>query len=160
MSPRIETDPGAIVEVLARTPSILIPLLREFSPDALKLAPEPGRWSAHENACHLTSFEGLFEGRLDQMLNETNPTLENYEMDPADQEGALLDVDLDASLTRFAESRPRLVERLRGLSPEQWERAGRHAVFPKMNVFILFRHLALHDMIHTYRVEECLWRKP
>jgi hypothetical protein len=26
-------------------------------------------------------------------------------------------------------------------------------------VFIMFRHLALHDFLHAYRIEECLLRK-
>ena len=152
-------DPNAVVEVLARTPGILFPLLQEIPPDRLKKHPAPGRWSAHENACHLTSFDGLFERRLDHLLSGTNTEIVSYRMDPADQDGALLEVDLDRALKEFAEARPRLVDRLRQLRREDWERPGRHEVYEKMNPFILFRHLTLHDMIHTYRIEEMLWRR-
>ena len=153
-------DPTTIIQVLATTPGILIPLLAEFSPEELVRRPAEGRWSAHENACHLTSFDALFERRLDQMLAEDAPELETYTMDPRDQTGALLEKDLEAALERFSETRPKLVARLEGLSAGDWERAGKHPAFPTMNVFVLFRHLALHDMIHTYRIEECRLRKP
>ena len=152
-------DPSAVVEILAGTPGILFPLLHELPPNSLKKRPAPGRWSAHKNACHLTSFDGLFERRLDHLLSGAETEIESYRMDPTDQEGALLEVDLDRALKEFSETRPRLVDRLRQLRREDWERPGRHEVYEKMSPFILFRHLALHDMIHTYRIEELLWRR-
>ena len=67
--------------------------------------------------------------------------------------------DLDDSLRRFADDRARLVERLRQLSPADWSRTAEHGEYSHYSVFIMFRHLALHDFFHAYRIEELLLKK-
>ena len=66
---------------------------------------------------------------------------------------------LDDSLERFANDRGRLVERLRQLVPSEWMRSGEHGEYNHYSVFIMFRHLALHDFFHAYRIEELLLKK-
>jgi hypothetical protein len=68
-------------------------------------------------------------------------------------------MDLDASLDRFAADRERLVERLMALTPTDWARTAEHGEYRRYSVFIMFRHLALHDFLHAYRVEELLLRR-
>ena len=34
-----------------------------------------------------------------------------------------------------------------------------HEEYSHYSLFILFRHAAMHDMLHAYRIEECLLRK-
>ena len=62
-------------------------------------------------------------------------------------------------LRRYVEDRRRLVERLRGLSREKWSRTAEHGEYSRYSVFIMFRHLALHDFFHAYRIEELLLKK-
>ena len=68
-------------------------------------------------------------------------------------------MDLDDSLEQYVEDRRRLVERLRRLSPEEWSRTAEHGEYSHYSVFIMFRHLALHDFFHAYRIEELLLKK-
>ena len=42
------------------------------------------------------------------------------------------------------------------LRPEEWRRTARHDEYNAYSVFIMFRHLALHDFQHAYRIEELL----
>jgi len=67
-------------------------------------------------------------------------------------------MDLDASLDRFVHDRSRLVSRLRELPADAWARTARHAEYSHYSLFILFRHAALHDFLHAYRIEELLLR--
>ena len=53
---------------------------------------------------------------------------------------------------------PGLIERLKTLRPEDWQRTARHDEYNAYSVFIMFRHLALHDFLHAYRIEELLLR--
>jgi hypothetical protein len=55
--------------------------------------------------------------------------------------------------------RDRLVGRLRQLKPKDWTRTARHDEYNSYSVFTMFRHLALHDFFHAYRIEELLLRK-
>jgi hypothetical protein len=48
---------------------------------------------------------------------------------------------------------------LKDLSEEDWERTAEHAEYAHYSLFIMFRHLAMHDMLHAYRIEELLLKK-
>jgi hypothetical protein len=148
-----------LVAALERAPAIVIPLVRQANPAILKRRPEPGEWSIHENACHLAEVHPLFFQRLDLMLSETNPVIRSYDPGRDDPEDALLKLDLDASLRRFADDRARLVARLRQLGPADWTRTARHDEYNAYSIFTMFRHLALHDFHHAYRIEELLFRR-
>ena len=153
------TRPEDLIAALERAPSIVIPLVREVPAASLKRRPAPGRWSAHEHACHLALVHELFFRRLDRMLAEPRPVITPYDPGAAHPEGLLLGMDLDESLERFAADRARLVARLRELAPADWERAAEHGEYSRYSVLIMFRHLALHDFLHAYRIEELLLKK-
>jgi hypothetical protein len=151
-----ETEIRAVVDALERAPSIIIPLVREVPADRLKRRPKPGKWSAHEHACHLAEVNPLFIDRLDLMLREKAPRIRPYDPGEAADLDALLKVDLDEALDRFARDRARIVERLRRLAPADWERTAEHPEYARYSVLIAFRHLSLHDGLHAYRIEEVL----
>ena len=148
-----------LVAALERAPAIVVPLVRQANPAILKRRPAPGEWSIHENACHLAEVHPLFFRRLDLMLSEANPAIKSYDPGQDDPDDALLKLDLTESLRRFAEDRARLVTRLRDLRPEDWVRTAQHEEYNSYSVFTMFRHLALHDFHHAYRIEELLLRR-
>ena len=153
------TTTAAVIDALDRAPDIVVPLVREVRPAVLKRRPAPGKWSAHEHACHLAHVHGLFFERLDVMLATPAPVITPYQPGESDPDDLLLTMDLDDSLRRFADDRRRLVERLRRLTPSQWAQAATHAEYSHYSVGIMFRHVALHDFLHAYRIEELLLRR-
>ena len=42
---------------------------------------------------------------------------------------------------------------------EQWEKTAEHDEYDHYSMYIMFRHLALHDLLHAYRIEEILLKK-
>lgn len=146
--------PAPIIESLERAPSIVIPLVRQAAPEILKRRPLSGKWSIHEHACHLADVHGLFFQRLDMMLSDDNPAVRSYDPGSDDPDDRLLHIDLDDALGRFEHDRRRLVERLRQLAPPDWARTARHDEYNSYSVFTMFRHVALHDFLHAYRIEE------
>jgi uncharacterized damage-inducible protein DinB len=153
------TSPDQLIAALERAPSIVIPLVRQADPAIVKRRPPSGKWSIHEHACHLAEVHPLFFQRLDLMLSEDNPTIRSYDPGRDDPQDALLRIDLDSALHRFKHDRDRLVERLCQLRPQDWTRTARHEEYNSYSVFTMFRHLALHDFFHAYRIEELLLRK-
>ena len=147
----------AVIEALRRGPDILLPLVREVPPLVLKRRPAPRRWSAHEHACHLAHVHGLFFDRLEYMLTHPTPVIQPY-LPGEDADDLLLQMDLDDCLRRFVADRARLVARLETLGPTEWNQAAKHGEYRTYSVFIMFRHLALHDFLHAYRIEELLLR--
>ena len=153
------TSTDELVAALERAPAIVLPLVRQANPAILKRRPAPGEWSIHENAVHLAEVHPLFWARLELMLAEPNPVIRSYDPGRDDPDDALLKLDLDESLRRFEHDRARLVARLRGLRGGDWGRTARHDEYNSYSIFTMFRHLALHDFHHAYRIEELLLRK-
>jgi hypothetical protein len=133
--------------------------VREVPSPILKRRPAPRKWSAHEHACHLAVVHRLFFSRLDEMLRVPNPVITPYFPDQADQDDMLLQMDLNRSLDTYVSDRKRLVEAIRRLTPEDWTRTADHGEYSRYSVLIMFRHLALHDFLHAYRIEELLLKK-
>jgi hypothetical protein len=146
----------AVIDALERAPTIVVPLVREVPAAILKRRPAPGRWSAHEHACHLAHVHYLFFERLEHMLTEPAPVITPYMPGVQDDDDLLLKMDLAEALERFVSDRARLVVRLRDLPVKAWDHHARHAEYREYSVFIMFRHLALHDFLHAYRIEELL----
>jgi len=152
-------NPEAIIAALENAPGIILPLVREVPPAVLKRRPKPGKWSAHEHACHLAVVHKIFFQRLDAMLSNPKPRITPYNPDQNEVEDHLLKMELDESLERFVADRRRLVETLMALRPEDWSRTAEHPEYSHYSIFIMFRHLALHDLFHAYRIEELLLKK-
>jgi len=152
-------DTTSVINALSHNPAMVIELVREVAPEVSKRRPQPEKWSAHEHACHLAVVHPVFFERLELMLEQENPAIRPYMPDKEQEEGALLKLDLEDSLARFQTDRTRLVKRLKELTPEQWERTAEHGEYSYYSIYIMFRNLALHDMLHAYRIEEILLKK-
>jgi hypothetical protein len=153
------SDTATLISALETAPGVIIPLIREVPPQILKRRPSPKKWSAYEHAIHLSQSDALFLARLDLILSTPNPVIKTIDNSPEDEAGAMLEVDLDESLDRYARERAALVERLKKLSPKEWQKSAEHEAFDHYSVWIMFRHLLNHEMLHSYRIEELLLKK-
>jgi uncharacterized damage-inducible protein DinB len=153
------TTPEQLIEALDRGPQIVIPLIRQAPDSILTRRPPSGKWSIHEHACHLAVAERVFAGRLDLMLKQSRPVIRSYEPGRDDPDDALLKADLEESISQYVSGRAELVRRLCRLSPDEWQKTAEHDEYNSYSMVIMFRHLALHDFFHAYRIEELVLRK-
>jgi DinB family protein len=149
----------SVIEALDRAPRLVVPLVREVPPALLKRRPSPAKWSAHEHACHLSRVDRLYVDRLEHILANPAPVITPYDPGRDEADDVFLQMDLESALARYAEDRRALVERLEGLAPEVWGRTAEHGEYSHYSVLIMFRHVALHDLFHAYRIEELLLRR-
>lgn len=150
------SDTTNLISALATAPGVIIPLIREVPATILKRRPSPAKWSAYEHAIHLSQSDVAFRARLDVILSTPEPVIKTIENSAEDEAGAMLEIDLDASLERYVRERAALVERLKKLSPEEWQKTAVHEAFDHYSVFIMFRHLYVHEMHHAYLLEQLL----
>ncbi len=153
------SDTTILISALQTAPGVIIPLIREVPPQILKRRPSPAKWSAYEHACHLSGSVAPFLARLDLILSTPAPYIKSIENSPEDEAGALLEIDLDARLDQYVRERAALVERLKKLSADEWQKTAEHEAFDHYSVWIMFRHLLNHEMLHAYRIEELLLKK-
>ena len=153
------SDTTTLISELEMAPGVIIPLIREVPPQILKRRPSPAKWSAYEHAVHLSQSDAPFLTRLDLILSTPEPYIKAIENSPEDEAGAMLDIDLDESLDRYLGERIALVDRLKKLTPDEWPKTAVHEAFDRYSVFIMFRHVLNHEMLHAYRIEELLLKK-
>jgi hypothetical protein len=149
----------SVLDQLARGPQFVRELIYEVPAELRKRRPAPGVWSAHEHAVHLLPVHPIMLSRLDQMLRDPSQELRSYEPSRDDPDDALLKLDLDTEMDRFQSERSAMIERLRQLTPSEWAITAPHDEYSHYSIYIMFRHLALHDLYHAYRIEERLLRK-
>ena len=148
-----------LITSLEGAPGIIIGLIREVPPQNLKRRPAPNKWSAHEHACHISIGQMTFLARLELMLSDPFPKIESMEPSPEEEAGSLLSVDLDEALGQYVQERATVVKRLKELSAEDWQRTAEHEAFSHYSVYIMFRHLLIHEMLHAYRIDELMLKK-
>ncbi|MBT8378983.1 MAG: DinB family protein [Ignavibacteria bacterium] len=152
-------DTQKLIATLEAAPGIIIGLIREVAPQNLKRRPAPNKWSAHEHACHISIGQDVFLLRLELMLSDPLPQIKPMELSPEEEAGSLLSVDLDEALGQYMRERALVVKRLKELSAEDWQRTAEHEAFSHYTVYIMFRDLLLHEMLHAYRIEELVLKK-
>ena len=55
--------------------------------------------------------------------------------------------------------RAQVVKRLKELSADDWQRTAAHEAFSHYSVYIMFRHMLMHEMLHAYRIDELMLKK-
>ncbi len=153
------SDTKNLITALEAAPGVIIPMIREVPAAILKRRPLRDKWSAYEHAIHLSQSDAAFRARLDLILSTPDPVIKTIENSAEDEAGAMLEVDLDESLERYVKERASLVERLRTLTDKEWRKSAVHEAFDHYSVFIMFRHVLNHEMLHAYRIEELLLKK-
>src|SRR5438874_79991 len=153
------SDVTSVLDQLARGPAIVKQVIYEMPPELRKRRPAPGVWSAHEHAVHLPAVQPIMMRRLDQMLAQPGLLIKSYEPSRDEPDDGLLKLNLDSEMDRFERERTAMIDRLRTLAPDQWAITAQHEEYSHYGVFIMFRHIALHDLHHAYKIEERLLRK-
>jgi DinB superfamily len=152
-------DAQTLIATLQSAPHIIIGLIREVLPQYLKRRPSPTKWSAHEHACHISAGDTAYLLRLELILSDPAPYIKPMLPSADEEAGSLLNTDLDEALDLYVRERARLVERLKELSEGDWQRRAKHEEYSHYSVFIMFRNLLLHEMLHAYRIEELMLKK-
>lgn len=152
-------DTQTLIATLQSAPGIIIGLVHEMPTQYLKRRPSPNKWSAHEHACHISMTDTAYLSRLELMLSDPAPYIKSMLPSADEEAGSLLSIDLDEALDLYVRERARLVERLRELSDEDWRRTAKHEEYSRYSVFIMFRDLLLHEMLHAFRIQELILKK-
>ncbi len=153
------TNTQTLIATLESAPDIIIGLVREVPSQNLKRRPSPNKWSAHEHACHIATGDTAYLLRLKLMLSDPAPYIISMKPSPEEEAGSLLKTDLDEALDQYVRERARLVNRLKELTVEEWQRTAEHEEYSHYSVLIMFRQLLMHEMLHGYRIEELMLKK-
>ena len=106
-----------IIFILEKAPLVLEELISEIPQEMLKVRRRPGKWSIHENACHLAEVHPMMIERFTRFKNELNPVIKPYLPGTADTpDDYLKDLNLDECIIRFADDRRKLINIVKSFS--------------------------------------------
>ena len=147
----------ALLAVLRSTPAALATLCSQHIA-ILGQRPEANEWSPSEVLCHLRDVDAEVNlPRMQKVINEQNPFLAGQETDLwADARQYCLQDGMQA-LNDFLSSRLDLLDLLESLSPADWDRSARHAIFGPTHLRELVNIIAGHDILHVQQVYKALY---
>jgi len=135
----------------------LAAILYFFSQGDWPRCPAEEGWGAVEIACHLRDVEReITQPRLMKMVAEKNPYLPAVESDQWAEERDYRSQDGPAALAEFTRARKETITRLRDLTPADWKRPGRHALFGPTTLAEQAQFSSRHDLLHIEQLQGAL----
>ena len=142
---------------LQSAPDVLARLLADTSdPTVYDRRPDPDRFTLREMVAHLADWEAVFLKRLTQTRDEESATLQGLDEGQVAIDHDYAHADLSECLARYKAGRPKIIALLRGLSPEQWDRVGRHTEIGPISLEEQIVLMAAHDGYHRQQALEWL----
>lgn len=142
-------NPIAILAILRATPAALITLCKELDMTAWTDRTQPEEWSPTEILWHFRDVEVEVNlPRLNILLQDLNPFIPGIDTDRWADERGYIKKDGPLALQEFVSTRIQLLDLLTDLSPEDWDRAARHAIFGPTSLTEMVNIMAGHDQMH------------
>ena len=147
------TIPG--LAVLEQTPIIIEKILSAATIDQMHWKPSKDRWSISEVLAHLADVEAaVFRARIQRMLDEKDPLIENYDEKAASAAGKYSSGDARERLKEFCHERDRSLSVLRYAPAALISRTARHAELGPITAAQVMNAWASHDLGHIRQIAE------
>ena len=115
-----------------------------------------GFWTIAEHVSHLAQVQTMLLERLQRFMDEDRPEFVPYIPDDDEADSQPPQMEPDAALETFTLQRQKQVELLERANRADWEKDASHPEYEQYSLYILVRHILMHDHWHMYRMEE-LW---
>ena len=149
-------DRDDILEGLRRSRRILEAFVRTIPTEHLNRIRADGCWSIAEHVSHLAQVQPILLERILRFMREDQPEFIPYIPGEDDAEERPPVVEMAAAFEAFNGYREKQVALLETADDLTWQKVGRHPEYTLYSLYILVRHILMHDHWHMYRMEE-LW---
>ncbi len=149
------SSPSALVAALQATPALIHHLTRVTPPETWGIRPAPGEWCLTEILCHLRDVETEVNlPRIEAVLEGQNPVIIGQNTDTWAEERRYIEQNGEAAFQTFVSARNHLIEKIKTLSPQDWERPARHTIFGPTHLREIVAFIAEHDRVHFKQAQE------
>jgi uncharacterized damage-inducible protein DinB len=148
-----------LLEAMLKTPAILAAMVETIPQRQLDLRRGEGFWTIAEHVSHLAQVQPMLLERMERFINEKHPVFIPYIPGEAEAEPDTPPrMEMAAALNQFGDYRRQQVARLEAVLDDRgiWQRTATHPEYEAYTLYILTRHVLMHDHWHMYRMEE-LW---
>ena len=154
---------ASVEEMMAqmeKTPDEFVALIRGQNEAILAKRPDGKNWAAKEIICHMRDTDELFMSQFQTILTIDEPKFSPTDADRWAEDRQYLRNDVQEALAAFRRRRGENLKILRGLKPEQWERAGIHATRGRETLRNWVTLMANHDINHLDQLKRALAGQP
>jgi hypothetical protein len=146
-----------LLESLRRSPNILSQFVRSIPESKLDLRRGEGFWTVAEHCSHLAQVQPMLLKRIERFMNEDKPEFVPYNPDGSTEEPDTPPrMSIVSALDQFTRDRASQLPLLESADENTWKRKAIHPEYEEYSLYILARHVLMHDHWHMYRMEE-LW---
>jgi uncharacterized damage-inducible protein DinB len=118
--------------------------------------PDPSRFSLREMVAHIADWNEIYQGRLERTRDEQNPELENCDEGKLAEERNYAQSDPVANLMRYQETRTPLINMVKDLTPEDWNKPAIRFGLGPMTMAEQICLIPAHDAYHIRQAMDCL----
>lgn len=149
-APLAELTPARIADLLESTCALLESEVRALGEDDARWHPADGEWCVNEVVGHLIEAEKRgFTGRIERTLAEDRPREPGWDQVAVARERRDCDRMAMSLFMEWMGIRDRSIELVRGLRPDQLDRACVHAKVGELRVRDLLHEWVHHDRNHA-----------
>ena len=140
----------AAVPVVAR--SLLASSDVDSGADWIRSQPAAGEWAAIEVVAHMADTDQRALERIRLMLDEDGPELAAFDPDALALQEDYLHMPAPATLDRLETTIGTLLDDLRALDDEQWQRTGWHSEHGSITIADYLAHVTAEDVDHLAQI--------
>ncbi len=142
-----------LLDAFRAAPEVLMMLLHDVTQEQAQAARGGDEnWSVVEVVCHLRDAEERGIERMQAMRDYDDPLLPGYDQEQWARERNYAAANLGDALEAFLRLRNIHLADLIALSPEEWQRTGRHEEQGQITISAHTLHLVSHDSIHAAQI--------
>ncbi len=153
-------SPEEMMAKMEKTPEEFAALIRGKDERFLSNRPDGKNWAPKEIISHLRDTDELFMTRFQAMITMDEPKFSLADVDRWAEDRQYLRNDAQQALAALRRRRGEVLNFLRGLKPEQWERAGIHATRGRETLRDWVTLMANHDLNHLEQMKRALTGQP
>lgn len=127
-------------------------IIENAEADVIDRNPEPGKWSIHDNIAHLASYQDVFIGRINAILQQNGITFEAYKGDDDPNFKACQQMPVNDLLNKIAADRRAMIDQVTSIPAEKLNYTATHLRYGKMSVPEWIQFFLLHESHHLFTV--------
>ena len=144
----------ALIDGYLAGPAQLRKAIAGMTPAQIDAAPVAGKWSTRQVICHIADFEPVYADRIKRVIAEDQPLLMSGDPDEFAAKLAYGQRDLHVELQLIEVVRQHLAGILRTMSPEVFQRSGKHSRDGLLTIEVLLKRIAGHIPHHIQSIIE------
>ena len=150
-------DIADLLESLRRSPKILTQFVRSIPENKLDVRRGEGFWTVAEHCSHLAQVQPMLIKRFERFMHEDHPEFVPFIPGGGKEEPVTPPrLCMEAALDQFTRARASQLLLLESADDRTWKKRATHPEYEDYSLYILTRHVLMHDYWHMYRMEE-LW---